>query len=150
MTLYKYVPNKEALLDLISDHMLRQVEVPPPGAGDWDDRMRLLQRETRAAVASIGFRFGGGMRQSPEAARLAAGAMAILSDGGFDDDTAEQAFAMLLTFMLGQFELDALVGSGNAVDNWIRPAVDRDAQFEFALDAMLDGLRVRLAQSRQR
>ena len=137
MTIYNYVPNKNALFDLISDHLLRPIPIPSADSGSWDERMRALQRSTRAVVGRhIGLRFGTGVGQSAEAARLAEGAMAILSDGGFTPEQADLAFAVVFTFMLGQIELDALMNTGDS----IIPSAGRDATFEFALDVMLEGL----------
>ena len=142
MTIYNYVPNKSALFDLISDHLLGPIPIPPPEAGSWDERMRALQRASRSAVSRhIGLRFGTGVGQSSEAARLAEGTMAILADGGFTPEQADLAFAVLFTFMLGQIELDALMNttSGAGGDSII-PSAERDATFELAFDVMLDGL----------
>ena len=145
MTIYNYVPNKNALFDLISDHLLRPISIPPPEAGSWEERMRDLQRATRAAVGRhIGLRFGSGVGQSAEAARLAEGAMAILTDAGFDPEQADLAFATLFTFMLGQIELDAIMNSADAEEDTIAPSVQRDEIFEFAFDVMLEGLARRL------
>jgi AcrR family transcriptional regulator len=141
MTLYNYVPNKSALFDLISDHLLRPIPIPAPDSGSWDERMRALQRSTRSAVGRhIGLRFGTGVGSSSEAARLADGAMAILTDGGFTAEEAELAFAVVFTFMLGQIELDALMNTGESDGESIIPSAGRDATFELAFDVMLDGL----------
>jgi AcrR family transcriptional regulator len=145
MTIYNYVPNKNALFDLISDHLLRPISIPPPEVGSWEARMRDLQRATRAAVGRhIGLRFGSGVGQSAEAARLAEGAMAILTESGFDPEQADLAFATLFTFMLGQIELDAIMNSADAEEDTIAPSVQRDEIFEFAFDVMLEGLARRL------
>jgi AcrR family transcriptional regulator len=141
MTIYNYVPNKSALFDLISDYLLRPIPIPSADSGPWDERMRALQRSTRSAVGRhIGLRFGTGVGQSTEAARLADGAMAILLDGGFTREQADLAFAVVFTFMLGQIELDALMNASGADGESIIPSAERDAAFEFAFDVMLEGL----------
>jgi AcrR family transcriptional regulator len=148
MTIYNYVPNKSALFDLISDHLLRPIAIPHAAAGSWDERMRALQRSTRSAVGRhIGLRFGTGVGQSAEAARLADGAMSILADGGFTPEQAELAFAVLFTFMLGQIELDALMNTSAGPDaESVIPSAERDSAFEFAFDVMLEGLTRRFHQ----
>jgi AcrR family transcriptional regulator len=149
MTIYNYVANKNALFDLISDYLLRPIPIPPPDSGSWDERMRALQRSTRSAVGRhIGLRFGTGVGQSTEAARLAEGAMAILADGGFTPEQADLAFAVVFTFMLGQIELDALMNTGGSAGDSIIPSAERDATFEFAFDVMLEGLTRRFASER--
>jgi AcrR family transcriptional regulator len=142
MTIYNYVPNKSALFDLISDHLLRPIPIPTPDTGSWDERMRALQRSTRSAVGRhIGLRFGTGIGHSGEAARLAEGAMAILVDGGFTAEQADLAFAVLFTFMLGQIELDALMNTPAEPDgSSFASLAERDATFEFAFDVLLEGL----------
>ena len=145
MTIYNYVPNKNALFDLITDHLLRPIPIPPPEAGSWEERMRDLQRATRAAVGRhIGLRFATGVGQSAEAARLADGAMSILADGGIDPAQADLAFATLFTFMLGQIELDAIMNTAAGDEQSITASMQRDETFEFALDVMFDGLTRRL------
>jgi AcrR family transcriptional regulator len=148
MTIYNYIPNKHALFDLISDHLLRPIPIPPADSGSWDERMRSLQRSTRAAVGRhIGLRFGTGVGQSAEAARLAEGAMAILADGGFPPEQADLAFAVVFTFMLGQIELDALMNTGADDGESIIPSAERDVAFEFGFDVMIEGLTRRLGQA---
>ena len=149
MTIYNYVPNKRALFDLISDHLLRPVEVPPRDAGSWDVRMRILQRATRAAVARhTGVRLSSGAIHSAEAARLAQGAMSILADGGFTPTQAERAFSTLFTFMLGQMEVDAaatrLADHATDPSPFGRTSAEGDDLFEFSFDVLIDGLQARL------
>src|SRR5579862_2231836 len=45
MTLYSYVPNKEALNELVSDYVLRGVSIPGPDQGSWEERLRQLERD---------------------------------------------------------------------------------------------------------
>lgn len=146
MTIYNYVESKNALFDLISDHLLRPIVIPSAETGSWEERMRVLQRNTRAAVGRhVGLGFRGGVGQSTEAARLVDGVMEILSAGGFDSEQADFAFATLFTFMLGQIELDALMSAGGNDDaGSITPARNRDELFEFGFDVVLDGLKRRL------
>ena len=145
MTIYNYVSSKEALNELVVDHALRPVEVPPPEEGSWEERMRRLQRDARGAMRQhpgLSFsRHGGGSR---EAMRLAEGAMSILHAGGFAPDEASTAFATLFTFMLGQIELDVLSDSmgGEATFEGVTSAADRsrDELFEIGLDTVIAGI----------
>src|SRR5579862_7132479 len=50
MTIYNYVQNREALYELVIDHVLRPVRVPLPEEGSWEDRIRQLERDARRAV----------------------------------------------------------------------------------------------------
>ena len=142
MTIYNYVASKEALNELVVDHALRPVEVPPPEAGSWEERMRQLQRGARRAMHQHpGLSFSRHGSSSREAMRLAEGAMSILHAGGFAPDEASTAFAALFTFMLGQIELDVLSDSmgGGATFEGVTSAADRsrDELFEIGLETVI-------------
>jgi AcrR family transcriptional regulator len=154
MTVYNYVPSKEQLGELVIDHVLGPVEVPPPSAGPWDERMRLLERAVRGSMREhpgLSFSRHGG--SSREAMRLAEGAMSILRAGPFDRDEATIAFATLFTFMLGQIELDVLADSAGGGGEptlesmTTRVALSRDELFEIGLDAVIAGIAAQLGHS---
>lgn len=108
MTVYNYVPSKDALHELVVNHILRAVRVPSPDQGSWEERMRQLQMDARRAMSrypGVSLSRAGG--QAVEAVRLAEGVMSILRSGGFDPDDAALIFATLYTFVLGQIEVDA-------------------------------------------
>jgi AcrR family transcriptional regulator len=157
MTIYNYVPNKVALQELVQNRIIGRVEVPPPATGPWQERMRVLQRDARAAVADhLGIRFAAGIGESAEAARLADGVVEILASAGFEGDDIALAFTALFTFMLGQIEVDAMARAGNvdrAVDlqmpTGIRAPVVDEA-FEYAFDLLLAGLQSKLPTKRKR
>jgi AcrR family transcriptional regulator len=153
MTIYNYVPNKAALYELVQTRILEGVEVPQREAGSWEDRMRMLQRDARAAVAErAGMRVGSGLARSVESARLADGVRDILVDAGFAPDEIALAFTTLFTFMLGQFEIDAIAASaGSRVGvDLLMPAdvapPSVEDSFEYAFDVVLAGLNVRLGR----
>jgi AcrR family transcriptional regulator len=154
MTIYNYIPNKATLYELAQNQILAGVAVPPPDAGTWEERMRSLQRDARAAVAGhVGVRFSTGFGRSAEAARLADGVRDILATAGFDHGELSLAFTTLFTFMLGQIEVDALSGDVSAgVDLQMPAGVDaprRDEAFEYAFDVVLAGLRAKLGPPRR-
>ena len=151
MTVYNYVSSKEALFELVLDHVLRPVHLPAADEGTWDERIRKLERDVRQRMAqhpglslSRHGRAGGA-----EATRLAEGVLAILDEGGFAPADAARAFAALFTFMLGQVEVDALTGTSLGPDPMLADAtsasdLSRDALFEFGFDALIDGLKQNL------
>jgi AcrR family transcriptional regulator len=149
MTIYNYISNKEALYEVVINHVLRPVRIPLPEEGSWEDRLRQLERNARRAVRQypgVAFdRRGGG---AAEAARLADGAMSILASAGFDSTAASLAFATMFTFMLGQIELDAIDrASLSAADVYRVPRethLSRDEVFEFGFDAVIEGLKAML------
>ena len=151
MTIYNYVASKEALNELVVDHALRPVSVPPPEAGSWEERMRRLQRDARGAMRQHpGLSFSRHGSSSREAMRLAEGAMSILHNGGFAPGEASMAFATLFTFMLGQIELDVLSDSmgGEATFEGVTSAADlsRDELFEIGLDAVIAGINLNMGR----
>jgi AcrR family transcriptional regulator len=154
MTVYNYIASKEVLNELVVDHVLRSVEVPPLDAGAWDVRMRELQRDARRAMRQHpGLSFSRHGSSSREAMRLADGAMSILRSGGFDSDKAARAFATLFTFVLGQIELDVLVdstgGQGEATFDGMTTAANlsRDELFDIGLDAVIAGIKITMGNS---
>lgn len=151
MTLYTYVPNKAALAQLVLDHILREIRVPEPDDGPWEQRLVELQRSARSVLQRYGVmslsRYGLG---TGEATRLAAGVLAILRDGGFTTEQAARAFAVLFTFMIGQIEVDGIAGLlGGRAEQMLQSlapskASSRDAMFEFGLTALIEGLKADL------
>jgi TetR/AcrR family transcriptional regulator, tetracycline repressor protein len=152
MTIYHYVPNKEALVELVVNHILREIRIPESDEGTWEERLRRLEREARRVLAdqpgmSAQLRDGG----STEGTRLAEGVLAILRDGGFGPEDAVLCFATLYTFMTGQIDLDAMahavVGeSPSATLEGVTRSTQfsRDELFEFGFDAVIEGLKVKL------
>jgi AcrR family transcriptional regulator len=149
MTIYNYVPNKDALNERVVDAVLRPVAVPAPEAGTWEERLKQLERDARRALAE----FPGLSLDRPysaEGRRLAEGVMSILGDAGFRPTDASLAFATLFTFMVGQIDLDLEVaelrGPGaDAVLSAARAAeLSPDEIFEFGFDAVIEGLKAKL------
>jgi AcrR family transcriptional regulator len=149
MTMYNYVANKEALYELVSDHVLRPVRVPPPEEGSWEERLWQLERDARCAMGKYpGVNFHRRGDISPEAARLTDGVMSILASAGFDPAAARLAFATLFTFMIGQIELDSFEETSSTaatVESVTgRTNVWRDEVFEFGFAAVIEGLKAML------
>ena len=66
MTLYNYVSSKDELSTLIVDHILRPVRVPDEDEGTWRDRIRMLERDARQAMAKHrGVSIRNGVRSRP-------------------------------------------------------------------------------------
>jgi AcrR family transcriptional regulator len=152
MTIYNYVPSKEALLELVVNHILREIRVPGADEGTWEDRLRQLERDARRVLSrhpgvSVQLRDGG----ITEGARLAEGVLSILADGGFSSEAAILCFATIYTFMTGQIDLD---GMAVAIDgDSPRASLEgvahftkftRDELFEFGFDAIIEGLKLKL------
>ena len=155
MTLYNYVPSKDALHGLVLDHVLRPVRVPSPDVGPWDERIRQLERDARSAMVKFpGLSLIRHGLKSSEAARLADGVLSILADGGFSQDEAALAIGALYAVILGQLEIEAIAAvTGGPVEASFEAAtlnLSRDQLFDFGLDAVIEGMKATLAKKRAR
>ncbi len=149
MTIYHYVPSKEYLHALVVDHILREIRVPRPEEGAWEERLRQVLHGARQVFAEhpgVSARLGDG--GTTEGTRLAHGVLAILTEGGFDAEAAVICFATLFTFMTGQIDLDAMadVIVSSAPTTTLEGVTSsarfsRDDLFEFGLDAIVEGLK---------
>jgi TetR/AcrR family transcriptional regulator, tetracycline repressor protein len=154
MTIYNYVASKEALRELVVNDILREIRIPGPDEGTWEERIRQLERQARRVLSmhpgvSAQLKDGG----VAEGARLAQGVLAILSDGGFSPDAAVLCFATIYTFMTGQIDLD---GMAAAIDDHSPRAslegvarltqFSRDELFEFGFDVVIAGLKLKLLE----
>ncbi|MGP0030839.1 MAG: TetR/AcrR family transcriptional regulator [Acidimicrobiales bacterium] len=152
MTVYDYVRNKAGLVDLLVNHLLRDVRIPGPEEGTWDRRLRLLLRHARHVFTEhpgVSSRLGD--RGAAEGRRLADGVLGILRDGGFDPPLAALAFATLYTYVTGQIAVStgrdesAHGPPASTLEGVSRlRALPDDEIFDFGLDAVIDGLKVRL------
>jgi TetR/AcrR family tetracycline transcriptional repressor len=149
MTIYNYVPNKEVLYDLVVSAVLRDVRIPSPDEGTWEDRLKQLERNARNALA--GFRgLSVDRGDSTEGTRLAEGVMSILASAGFTSTESSLAFAALFTFMVGQLDIDVEIAEAGgpaaaAVQGASRVThMTPDEIFEFGFDAVIEGLKVKL------
>jgi TetR/AcrR family transcriptional regulator, tetracycline repressor protein len=152
MTIYNYVPNKEALYELVTDVVLGAVQVPAPAEGTWEERLQRLEHDARAALARYPGVTLDRRRDSAEGRRLAAGVLSILADAGFAPADAALAFATLFTFMIGQIDVDVDASeTGGPAAEAVQSAAlasgrTRDEIFEFGFDAVLEGLKVKLGR----
>jgi TetR/AcrR family transcriptional regulator, tetracycline repressor protein len=152
MTIYNYVPSKEALHDLVVNHILREIEIPGEELGTWEPRLRKLLRAARDVFAEHpGVSSHLGDRGTAEAVRLAEGVLDILRDGGFSPEAAVLCFTTLFTYMTGQIDLDSMAAAivvrtpTATLDGVTRSTpFSRDQLFDFGFDAVIEGLKVKL------
>jgi AcrR family transcriptional regulator len=170
MALYHHVPNKRGLMVVLVDAVLRDVEIPPPDAGAWEDRLRVLN----SASTDVFRRYPGldkvtfDMPPTPEGWRLMDGYVQILLDAGFPEREAALAFSVIHSYGLGRAtmerELQHSRERAGVQDDGERgvhpslPALDRlnghwsqlhrPSYRDFAMDVMIAGLRSMLAASR--
>jgi AcrR family transcriptional regulator len=106
MALYRYLPDKDALIDVVVDEALRAVPVPGASGSMSDELLRcftalyhlLLEHPGLARTA------GGRPLEGPVATHLAEGVLAVLQDNGIGEDEATRllvsAFSLILGFAL--------------------------------------------------
>jgi AcrR family transcriptional regulator len=103
MALYRHYASKEELLVALHDDVLRQVEIPPAGSGDWTDRLRRLHRDVVSALERCpGLRdVLGELPPGPQSARLLEGYLGILLESGIDVDEALLAYTAIYYLAIG-------------------------------------------------
>ena len=143
-TLYWHVKNKQELLDLMATAILFRLPDNFDMTGDWWVWMGDLARVIRSNL--LEYRDG---------ARVAAGSwptealgptglfdlFARLQAAGLERVDALHVLASLSRFALG-WTMDEQAAQGRRPDS---PRMDFDAEFEFGLSALLEGLKARLA-----
>jgi AcrR family transcriptional regulator len=137
MALYYYFPSKEALLDGIVELLSERIEVPAGGADAWPDGIRRIMRSYRQVAHAHPETFPLLVLRplaTPVAVARAEAALDVLRRAGFDHRTAILAFRTLASYA-GGFVLEELTGQAPRVT-----IGDREAEFEFGLDAVLNGL----------
>jgi hypothetical protein len=125
MTVYGYVPNKEALDRLVVDHVLADVRIPEPNEGPWDDRLHALLCDVRRTLvgrppfAAASAALGPGALHLLEhgafgthATRLTGAVHDLLRAGGFQHRDLDTCFGALFTYVTGHTELDATFDIG--------------------------------------
>jgi len=166
MSLYRHVRNKEDLLDGMIDIVFSEIRDPAIGE-DWKSELRQRGISAREALLrhrwAIG-RMEGRMNPGPESAAHHNATMGCLREAGFSFRDAVHAYSMLDSYTYGfalqertiPFETPeeaaemarATVGDMGAqypylaevVEEFAKDGYDYAKEFEFGLDAILDGL----------
>lgn len=118
MSLYKHVPDKSALLDLMVERVLAGV-APPAAGASWEDRVRHVAHELRRVACAHPHVFPLLATRVPAAPRAFAPLevlLGALADAGLDDDAVLAHFWALIAWMTGALlaETAALAGRGAA------------------------------------
>ncbi len=165
MSLYNHVPNKSALLDGMVEVLLGELEIPPENH-DWEERIRESYRAFRRLAHDHPNVFPLLVKRPPETMDgvwRVEEFLKTLEDAGFGKETALHAFRALSSYTFGYamaeirgfaLEPDGLRLGAQRLSPEEFPRlcelkpyldkVDHDAEFEFGLDLILDGLRARL------
>ena len=103
MTLYHYVPNKQALLDAMVDIVFGEIELPATD-GDWRAELHRRALSTREALNR--HRWAVGLMESrttpgPNSLRLHNAVLGCLREAGFSIETTIQAYSVQDAYIYG-------------------------------------------------
>jgi AcrR family transcriptional regulator len=175
MSLYNHVEDKEDILVGILERTLADFELPPEGDAPWTERIRDMARSFRILLqdhpnAIPLFTEHRGPMTDPEALRVIEVALDILRGAGLSPEDTVHAYGTFVGFVLGYvaLEVGALWGDPFAHEGWTEKIsgtvsaaefprlmemlphmfidCDRDAEFEYGLDTILQGLTAKLAR----
>jgi AcrR family transcriptional regulator len=130
-TLYWHVGSKDGLLDLVMDEIIGEGKVPDPDPPRWQEQLKQLARDQRAAIlrhpwvvrVSI-----GRIPMGPNALRYTERILAILRAGGLPPHLAVQGYLLLIATING-FTIDETgVDDGTAASDRPLPIDPEDLQ----------------------
>jgi AcrR family transcriptional regulator len=106
MAIHYHVPTREALLQLVAEHVLSSIE-PAPDDGPWDERLRRVHENVGRVVGEYPglATYLVGHRAVPSAVRFTDMSTAILLDAGFDERTVVLAQATTVSYWMGFLQL---------------------------------------------
>ncbi|MDQ3979029.1 MAG: TetR/AcrR family transcriptional regulator C-terminal domain-containing protein [Actinomycetota bacterium] len=110
MSVYHYVPNKDAVLEGLVEAVLSEIEIPPPESGTWAERAAQMARSLRmvalrhpACVPLLLTR----PFSTERALRPCEAAFGALREGGLDTEQALIAFRTTVAYVLGFVMLES-------------------------------------------
>lgn len=136
--LYRWVPSREALLDLVSDVLVDRIlpaDAPRPGRWrPWLRRLAWAMHDEFLAVPGYASRTARPHRHNPESfARLRGAVVAAFRAAGASEAMAEQSW-----YIFGTSVVSWLAGAENSLE-----LGDSEPRFDLFLDALLRGLPAR-------
>ncbi|MCA9830080.1 MAG: TetR/AcrR family transcriptional regulator C-terminal domain-containing protein [Dehalococcoidia bacterium] len=175
MSIYHYVPGREAILDGMVDVVFSEIDLPPVGA-HWKAAIR--QRATSARAVLLRHRWAAPLMESrtspgPATLRHHDAVLGCFRTGGFPVEMTAHAYALLDAFIYGfalqEASLPATTGEEMASlaqamtesmpagdypnleeftrEHVLQPGYDFGQEFEFGLELILDGLEAAAGQA---
>lgn len=162
MAVYRYFPNKAAVLAGVVEVLLAELVIPPPSNVPWSDVFRDVSRAYRALLLRHPHAIpllGALPLTDPAAASAAGSVMALLRAAGFDAESALRTLATITSYVVGiaQWEVGTAPLRAEGRDVTLPPDADPylvellpqlaeddcDETFEFGLDVIVRGLEAR-------
>ena len=119
MALYRYVDDKEALLDALGDLVLS--ELPEPPTGDWHKQLRAMARAFRAVLvahAAIVPIFQSRPLLGPAGLRSANAVLGVFRRAGFSPEQAVLVYRQFVRFLLALIMLETETGPDLTPEQW--------------------------------
>jgi TetR/AcrR family tetracycline transcriptional repressor len=119
MALYRYVANKEALLEGLGDLVLGQIELPQAQKADWRRELRAAARSFRAHLIAHPAALPIFLTRplfTPAATRTAEAMLGLLRGAGFPPEQAVLLYQQLVRFLLALVMLETGSGPGLSDD----------------------------------
>ena len=162
MAVYRYFPNKAAVLAGVVEVLLAELVIPPPSDVPWPEVFREVSRAYRALLLRHPHAIpllAALPLTDPAAAHAAGGVMALLRAAGFDAQIALKTLATITSYVVGvaQWEVGTAPFRAPGRDVTLPPDADPylvellpqlaeddcDETFEFGLDVIVRGLEAR-------
>lgn len=177
MTIYHHVPNKEAIIDGMVDHVFREIDLPPTDL-DWRSAILVRSRSMRGVLAKHPWASPlMESRTNPGMATLRHhdAVLGCFRSAGFSLELTGHAYAVIDAFLYGfalqeatlpatggdemselatsladQMPFDELPRLAEfTVDHVLLPGYDFSNEFEFGINLILDGLERSVAAERE-
>ena len=175
MSLYHHVPNKDAILDGVTDAVFAAIDLPGATCDDWRDAIRARACSARAVLSQHSWALGlMDSRRNPGRATLRHhdAVLGVLREAGFTLPMAVHAVSLIDSYIGGfvlqeanlpvktQDEVEDVAGSilehlpadelpylaEVIVDHAMQPGYDHTSEFGYGLDLILDALEARRSQ----
>ncbi|HEV2260462.1 MAG TPA: TetR/AcrR family transcriptional regulator [Streptosporangiaceae bacterium] len=133
-SLYWHVGSKDGLLDLVMDEVIGEGKVPDPDPGRWQEQLKQVARDQRAAslrhpwLVRVSI---GRIPMGPNALRYSERILAILRAGGLPPRLAVQGYLLLIATVNG-FTIDETGVDDSADPAGSAPLTDRESRQEAA------------------
>lgn len=125
MALYRHIPDKEALLDLVADAIAdRDLAIPDVDSGSWDERLRVLAAGMRSqllAYKGLTDLIVTRGNRGPSVLKLTEAVLSILDDAGFDAHWAARYYQAVIDVLVGRVhaELQSTLTSPDRAERMI-------------------------------